>query len=63
MIAQVLQKAGYDTYLIGKWDDGDHYPYSPLDRGYNESLHFALGASMYNRDYHPDLVNVYEGTE
>jgi arylsulfatase A-like enzyme len=47
MFSQVLQRGGYDTYFLGKWDDGDHSPYTPTERGYNESLSFALGASLY----------------
>jgi arylsulfatase A-like enzyme len=59
LISQVLQQGGYDTYYIGKWDGGDQVPYTPIDRGYNESLSFHRGASQYHDDNHPDILNVY----
>jgi hypothetical protein len=58
LISQILQLHGYDTYFIGKWDSGDHYPYTALDRGYNETLTFNLGASRYHRDWSPDIVSL-----
>ena len=58
LISQILQQHGYDTYFIGKWDSGDHYPYTALDRGFNETLTFNLGASRYHRDWSPDIVSL-----
>jgi len=58
IISQKLQQNGYDTYFIGKWDSGDHYPYTALDRGFNETLTFNLGASRYHRDWSPDIVSL-----
>ena len=58
LISQVLQRNGFDTYFLGKWDSGDHSPYTPIDRGYNESLSFAVGASLFQYPDHSDIVNV-----
>jgi len=58
LISQILQQHGYDTYFIGKWDSGDHYPYTALDRGFNETLTFNLGASRYHRDWSSDIVSL-----
>jgi arylsulfatase A-like enzyme len=59
LISEVLQKNGYDTYYLGKWDSGPRSPHTPIDRGYSESLAFYVGASLYQRDWHPDLINGY----
>ena len=59
LISEVLQQYGYDTYYMGKWDSGPAAPHTPIDRGYNESLSFAVGASLYHKDGHPDLINGY----
>jgi arylsulfatase A-like enzyme len=59
LISEVLQQQGYDTYYIGKWDAGAKPPHTPVDRGYNESLAFHVGASLYMYEGHPDLVNGY----
>jgi arylsulfatase A-like enzyme len=59
LLPHAMQQSGYDTYLLGKWDAGREPPYTPIDRGYNESLNFFVGASQYQRDFHPDLVNGY----
>ena len=59
MISEVLQKHGYNTYYIGKWDSGKDTPHTPTDRGYNESVSFPMGASLYQKEWHPDLVNGY----
>jgi arylsulfatase A-like enzyme len=58
LVSQRLQRRGYDTYVVGKWDSGGHAPFTPLDRGFNESLGFHLGASLYHRNGHPDVVSL-----
>ena len=42
-IADVFQKAGYDTGIFGKWHSGSQYPYHPLGRGFNEFYGFTSG--------------------
>lgn len=43
-IAQVLQRAGYQTGAFGKWHLGDEDPYQPNNRGFDESyIHGAGG--------------------
>eukprot|EP00750_Incisomonas_marina_P001269 INCI1106.2.p1 GENE.INCI1106.2~~INCI1106.2.p1 ORF type:complete len:597 (+),score=61.47 INCI1106.2:143-1933(+) len=38
-IAEVMQRAGYDTHFVGKWDAGMATPrHTPQGRGYNSSL-------------------------
>ncbi|KAJ1411613.1 alkaline-phosphatase-like protein, partial [Ochromonadaceae sp. CCMP2298] len=59
LVSQLLQERGYDTYVVGKWDSGGHSPYTPRDRGFNESLGFTLGASLYHRNWHPDIVSLH----
>ena len=36
-IADHFQAAGYSTGMFGKWHLGDHYPYRPQDRGFDET--------------------------
>lgn len=37
-IAELLQTAGYQTGIFGKWHLGDNYPMRPQDQGFEESL-------------------------
>ena len=35
--------AGYRTGIFGKWHNGEHYPYTPEGRGFEEVFGFNLG--------------------
>lgn len=48
-IAQVLQRAGYQTGIFGKWHLGDEAPYQPDQRGFNEC--FIHGAGGIGQSY------------
>jgi len=58
-IADHFQPAGYATGMFGKWHLGDHYPYRPQDRGFDEVYCISGGAigvtaSYWNNDYFDD---------
>jgi hypothetical protein len=42
-LPQVLQKAGYETGLFGKWHLGDEEEYLPQNRGFDEVLLHGAG--------------------
>ena len=42
-IAGTLKSAGYRTALFGKWHLGEHYPYVPHARGFDEYIGFRTG--------------------
>lgn len=46
-IADVLGKAGYRTYMSGKWHVGEEPGHRPLDNGFDECFAFLNGASSY----------------
>ncbi len=48
-IAQVLQQAGYQTGIFGKWHLGDEEPYQPHNRGFDEV--FIHGAGGIGQKY------------
>jgi arylsulfatase len=48
-IAQLLQNAGYQTGIFGKWHLGDETPYRPAQRGFTES--FIHGAGGIGQSY------------
>ena len=56
-IAAMLQKAGYHTVHLGKWHLGENEAQRPDKRGFDESLGFYAGASMFLREDDPDAVN------
>ena len=58
-IADHFQAAGYATGMFGKWHLGDHYPYRPQDRGFDEVYCLKGGATgvtvdYWNNDYFDD---------
>ncbi len=42
-IAQILQQAGYQTAIFGKWHLGDEEPYQPQNRGFGEVFIHGAG--------------------
>lgn len=42
-IAEIFQKAGYQTGAFGKWHSGMQYPYHPNGRGFKEFYGFCSG--------------------
>jgi arylsulfatase A-like enzyme len=46
-LASLLKKAGYETYLVGKWHLGFDPKYSPLKHGFDEFLGFNGGGIDY----------------
>ncbi len=50
-IADHFQAANYSTGMFGKWHLGDHYPYRPQDRGFDEVFCLQGGATGVTADY------------
>jgi arylsulfatase A-like enzyme len=42
-IADIFKKAGYQTAAIGKWHNGNQYPYHPNGRGFDEFYGMTSG--------------------
>ena len=49
-VAELMQKAGYATALVGKWHLGEWEPFHPLNHGFDTSLTF-LADSKSNSDF------------
>jgi len=56
-IASVLKARGYHTLHFGKWHLGGAPGARPEDKGFDESLGFMAGASMYLPEHDPDAEN------
>lgn len=56
-IAEVLRAGGYHTLHFGKWHLGGVKGSRPEDQGFDESLGFIPGASMYLPEHSKDVVN------
>jgi arylsulfatase A-like enzyme len=56
-IAKVLQARGYHTLHFGKWHLGATPGSRPEDKGFDESLGFMAGASMYLPENDPRVEN------
>lgn len=50
-IADHFQAAGYAMAMFGKWHLGDHYPYRPQDRGFDQTYCLRGGATGVTADY------------
>ena len=51
IIPELLQEAGYATYVTGKWDLGRDEGYTAATRGFDRSFVQLNGASSYFREY------------
>ncbi len=50
-IAEVFQRNGYRTGMLGKWHLGDNYPYRPHDRGFQDAFYHGGGGVQQTPDY------------
>ncbi len=60
MMPQLLKTRGYRTIFLGKWHLGETPETAPNARGFDESLGFLAGASMYLRENDPAAENSYQ---
>ncbi len=56
-IAALLKQKGYHTLHFGKWHLGGAPGTRPEDKGFDESLGFVPGASMYEDPSNPNIEN------
>jgi len=56
-IAGMLKDSGYHTIHLGKWHLGEQPDQQPEKRGFDESLGFYAGASMFLPEDSADVVN------
>jgi len=57
-IAKMLKGRGYHTLHLGKWHLGGTAGSRPEQAGFDESLGFMAGASMYLPENDPDVINM-----
>ena len=60
MMPQLLKTRGYHTIFLGKWHLGETPETAPDARGFDESLGFLAGASMYLRKNDPQVENSHQ---
>lgn len=53
-IAEALQEGGYRSTCIGKWHNGEQYPFTPMGQGFDESFGFNNG--HWNNYFEPVLL-------
>ena len=56
-LAELLRERGYHTLHFGKWHLGEVEAFRPEAQGFDESLGFYSGASMFLPEDDPDVVN------
>jgi arylsulfatase A-like enzyme len=57
LISNILHNNGYYNYFLGKWHIGEKKGYTPIDRGYDESLAFLYGASLYSEINNKSIIS------
>ena len=50
-LPELLQEAGYATYMVGKWDLGMDDAYRPSERGFDRSFALLEGGGSHFREY------------
>ena len=56
-LAELLRERGYHTLHLGKWHLGEAPQFRPEAQGFDESLGFYAGGSMFLPEDDPDVVN------
>ena len=56
-LAELLGDAGYHSVMLGKWHLGEVPGQRPVDQGFDESLGFYAGGSMFGDPDDRDIVN------
>jgi arylsulfatase A-like enzyme len=56
-LAELLRERGYRTLQLGKWHLGETRQFQPEAQGFDESLGFYVGGSMYLPEDDPAVVN------
>ncbi len=56
-LAELLKERGYHTLHLGKWHLGEAAAFRPEAQGFDESLGFYSGASMFLPEDDPNVVN------
>lgn len=51
ILPELLQEAGYATYMVGKWDLGMDEAYRPTARGFDRSFALLEGGGSHFREY------------
>ncbi|MFA5122077.1 sulfatase-like hydrolase/transferase [Zavarzinia sp.] len=59
-IADLLRGAGYHTIHLGKWHLGETPQFRPEAHGFDETLGFYSGASLFMDPDDPDAVNAHQ---
>ena len=63
LLPEVLQSAGYGTYMLGKWHLGHYSPkYLPTARGFDYSLGYMSGQSYYWSKREPNFPKFHDLT-
>eukprot|EP01031_Cornospumella_fuschlensis_P033903 gene33903-41025_t len=57
LLPEMLRDLCYRNFFLGKWDSGFRSPHTPIDRGYDESLAFLVGAVPYAAPGSQDIVS------
>jgi len=53
-LAEALREAGYRSACIGKWHNGEQYPFTPMGQGFDEAFGFNNG--HWNNYFDPVLL-------